>query len=742
MSSSRVPKAQLLVILEEHEFRVTLEGSTTSIGSDPDCKLALTSPGVEARHCVFQRGESGFEVFDLFSESGTLVNGQKVEGHALRTGDQITIGSVRIVYLETGVPAATATPPSTGSANDAREVEAQPAPVTGDPWDAWQEDPFFDRKATADGGATSPAAPSPPETIDLLPPREEPAPAALPAPVETPAPAIADTTATGSFSERLRAWRERRAGERVRRQEEKARRRREKAGQDASDQQRAAAAAAAVVVPALDRRTIQDLSNAHRFHPTTFNDILVEQLRSTPYYGLSLILHVCIAIILNWLTTTHVKPQEIPPYTAGFENRDLETTDEIDAEIPEIEDPDVTDVEEDVDVVEPVEKIEDNDPLDQEVLETSDGSEEGPPLDAFTTGLDGGGLGSGLRGFGGANVGGKNFRRYVRSLRESGLDIVVVIDSTGSMETVIHQARAQVSRMIATVAGLVPSFRLGVVTYRDRGDDYVTRDLRLTPNYYEAVDFLDGLDADGGGDIPEAVFEGVKTAIREMPWSKKSKRVVVLIGDARPHARDMNQLRALVSDFSRRNGSVHTVVTATDGSTRADTEAKRSFRAISKSGAGVAVDLEDSGQVVRKIIEVAFGPEHKDDVGEAIDQTESGWRSRRYRRMIDQKDLKAILSSFRKKPAPQLLFRELMMANQAAFLPAYLAALEDPSVTLQARWAATVLTKRLVMRSRDRRVRDAAAALSPKGSSTAVRRRVTDFRRVARAAGYPTVLPE
>jgi len=308
------------------------------------------------------------------------------------------------------------------------------------------------------------------------------------------------------------------------------------------------------------------------------------------------------------------------------------------------------------------------------------------------------------------------------------------------MENVINQARAQVSRMIATVGGLVPSFRLGVVTYRDRGDDYVTRQIDLTPNYYEAVNFLDRVEANGGGDIPEAVFEGVKKAIRDMPWSSGAKRVVVIIGDAHPHARDMNALRALVSDFTRKNGAVHTVVTATDGSEKASPEALRTFRAISKSGLGVSVLLKNSSQVVRRIIEVAFGSEHKKDVAEAIDQTESGWRSRRYRRMIDKKDVRAVLASMRKKPAPQLLFRELMLANEGAFLPAYLATIEDPAVSMQARWAATVLTKRLVARSRDRRVREAAALLSPKGSSAAVRRRLNDFRRVARTAGYPTIL--
>ncbi|MEE2712928.1 MAG: vWA domain-containing protein, partial [Planctomycetota bacterium] len=505
-----------------------------------------------------------------------------------------------------------------------------------------------------------------------------------------------------------------------------------------------ATTAAAFDIPQFDQRTMEEIAEeATRFHPATFSDVLVEQLRATPYFALSAMIHICLAIILNFLTTPVQEPQETPPFEAGFEHRDVQTPDEIEVDGPSDPDPEIEEEIDPVDAAEPQDVILPNDPFDMDVPDTAAGSLEGPPLDTFSSGLAGGGLGSGLSGVGGINGGGKSFRRYVRSLRTSGLDIVVVIDSTGSMENVIQQARTQISRMITTVGGLVPNFRLGVVTYRDRGDEYLTRQLPLTPNYYEAVDFLDGLQADGGGDIPEAVLDGMKKAVRDMSWAGKAKRIVVLVGDAQPHARDMDSLRGLAADFTRKNGTVHTLATVADsfGNRRADPAAIRAFRAISKAGRGVSATLEDSGAVVRQIIEIAFGAEHKSDIGEAISRAETGWRNRRYKRMVEAKDLKGLLAAMLRKPAPQALFRECLLANEAALLPVYLEALGHAHATLQTRWAATVLVKRLVRRNRDRRVRETARSLTPEGPLSRVKRRVTEFRQAARAAGLPTVMP-
>lgn len=54
--------------------------------------------------------------------------------------------------------------------------------------------------------------------------------------------------------------------------------------------------------------------------------------------------------------------------------------------------------------------------------------------------------------------------------------------------------------------------KFGFVAYRDHGDEYVTKVRDLT-NGNEVLGFINGLVANGGGDGPEAVIDGVYSAV-------------------------------------------------------------------------------------------------------------------------------------------------------------------------------------------------------------------------------------
>lgn len=119
------------------------------------------------------------------------------------------------------------------------------------------------------------------------------------------------------------------------------------------------------------------------------------------------------------------------------------------------------------------------------------------------------------------------------------LDVVFVIDSTGSMADEIEVVKTQVRKMMRTVQSgqPKPDVRFGLVTYRDRGDEYVTRTLPLTGDLESIERAVDNLIADGGGDTPEAVNEALHAAVSEMNWNldQKTSRLMFLIGDAAPH---------------------------------------------------------------------------------------------------------------------------------------------------------------------------------------------------------------
>ena len=78
---------------------------------------------------------------------------------------------------------------------------------------------------------------------------------------------------------------------------------------------------------------------------------------------------------------------------------------------------------------------------------------------------------------------------------------------------------------------------MGLVAYRDRGDDYVTRVVDLSPDLDSMYSTLMDFRAQGGGDGPESVNQALHDAIHGISWSQDENtyRVVFLVGDAPPH---------------------------------------------------------------------------------------------------------------------------------------------------------------------------------------------------------------
>ena len=119
------------------------------------------------------------------------------------------------------------------------------------------------------------------------------------------------------------------------------------------------------------------------------------------------------------------------------------------------------------------------------------------------------------------------------------VEVVFVLDTTGSMGGLIHAAKEKIWSIASTLAQAqqAPEISMGIVAYRDRGDAYVTQVVDLNRDldsmYVKLMDFA----ADGGGDGPEAVNEALEAAINRMSWSQDQStyRVVFLVGDAPPH---------------------------------------------------------------------------------------------------------------------------------------------------------------------------------------------------------------
>src|SRR3954469_7653230 len=78
--------------------RTVLSGNRVLIGRSRDCDVTLDDPNVSRRHAELRREGGAWVIADLGSTNGVKINGQRVNEHALRPGDEITLGLERLHF--------------------------------------------------------------------------------------------------------------------------------------------------------------------------------------------------------------------------------------------------------------------------------------------------------------------------------------------------------------------------------------------------------------------------------------------------------------------------------------------------------------------------------------------------------------------------------------------------------------------------------------------------------------------
>jgi hypothetical protein len=222
-------------------------------------------------------------------------------------------------------------------------------------------------------------------------------------------------------------------------------------------------------------------------------------------------------------------------------------------------------------------------------------------------------LGSvGASGAGGGMAGGGSFDSMVKTLRRTGLDVVIAFDSTGSMSGEINEVKAQIHKIGTTMHALVPKTRFSLCTYRDQGDSYVTKGIPLTSDLRQLEYFLKGIEAGGGGDHPEAVQEGIKWSLDNNKFRPSARKIILVFGDAPPHADDQALCLKLAKNFREQDKGIISTVTCRAKSPMPE------FYAIADAGGGEAFLATDSRQIVSQLVILVFGSQHKDKVVEAF----------------------------------------------------------------------------------------------------------------------------
>ncbi|MBI5669483.1 MAG: VWA domain-containing protein [Chloroflexi bacterium] len=120
--------------------------------------------------------------------------------------------------------------------------------------------------------------------------------------------------------------------------------------------------------------------------------------------------------------------------------------------------------------------------------------------------------------------------------QQTRLDVLFLLDTTGSMGDELAQLQNNILGISAQIDALDVDVRYGLVTYRDRGDAYVTRNYDFVPDVATFQASLRGEYADGGGDEPESLNEALHQAMQGVSWrGDDTIKLVFLVADAPPH---------------------------------------------------------------------------------------------------------------------------------------------------------------------------------------------------------------
>ena len=162
------------------------------------------------------------------------------------------------------------------------------------------------------------------------------------------------------------------------------------------------------------------------------------------------------------------------------------------------------------------------------------------------------------------------------------LDLLLAIDTTGSMTDELDYLQAELDSIVASLRRIRPGtdIRVGLIVYRDQGDDYVTRSFAFTHDLAELRRQLGEQRADGGGDYPEAVDRAFADAGR-FGWRKDATKVMLHVADAPPH--DEMTGAAWEQAMALRTRGVHIVPVAASGVADEAQYLMRSMAALTQS---------------------------------------------------------------------------------------------------------------------------------------------------------------
>ncbi len=174
------------------------------------------------------------------------------------------------------------------------------------------------------------------------------------------------------------------------------------------------------------------------------------------------------------------------------------------------------------------------------------------------------------------------------------IDVVFAVDTTGSMGGLLDGAKRTVWSIATHIRKTDPDadLRIGLVAYKDVGDEYVTRPFSLTTDLDAVYSELATYTASGGGDVPEDVDAALDDSLHKMQWRGDAKKLIFLVGDAPPSSRGEVPRFDVLAREAKDSGIVINAIRCGH-----DQATALAFQQIASLGAGVFSTIEQNGGV-------------------------------------------------------------------------------------------------------------------------------------------------
>ncbi|MCW8132795.1 MAG: HEAT repeat domain-containing protein [Planctomycetota bacterium] len=149
----------------------------------------------------------------------------------------------------------------------------------------------------------------------------------------------------------------------------------------------------------------------------------------------------------------------------------------------------------------------------------------------------------------------KSRNPFERPIKECGIDVAVIFDTTGSMAHIWPEMSNALDGVLREIEKNTPSPRMGAVRYRAADPrktvTYLIQPRGLSRDTQAARDFM--LDASFGGGSG-GLHLGIRHAISSFAWRANARRMVLLVGDTTPAGDALNNCLAMIKEAWEQDG--------------------------------------------------------------------------------------------------------------------------------------------------------------------------------------------